>query len=339
MSVARLSYIALLFCACETTVEIDVPRYPTQLTANGLFTPDSLWQVELTENRYILDNTPFAAVPDAEVRIQQEGQTVAVLDYLGNTPFTGTSIYRATDAYPKPDAAYTLRVSHPDHGDLVASSQVPSAPQIVEVTLDTLDVRQEGQFVDDQIAYGFTLRLNDPPTENFYSLSLIIRFEDFGTIGINGNNMLLIENNDLLVRIQSDDPVVVNTYDNYRDELLFKDVSFNGQQYEMKAYGIFETGDPRYFQLFDKGSPLNEEAYDRSGNIVRQAGDTAGINTFHAILRNTTEEYYDYNYTRDLQISVESNPFAQPVQVFDNIEGGLGVFAGYSQVEKEVTIK
>ena len=107
----------------------------------------------------------------------------------------------------------------------------------------------------------------------------------------------------------------------------------------MKAYGIFETGDPRYFQLFDKGSPLNEEAYDRSGNIVRQAGDTAGINTFHAILRNTTEEYYDYNYTRDLQISVENNPFAQPVQVFDNIEGGLGVFAGYSQVEKEVTIK
>ena len=316
-----------------------MPRYPAQLTVNSLFNPDSVWQVELTQNRYILDAQPFAAVPDAEVRIQQEGQTVAVLDYLGNAPFTGTSIYRATDAYPKPDAAYTLRVSHPDHGDLVASSQVQSAPQIVEVILDTLDVRQEGEFVDDQIAYGFILRLNDPPTENFYSLSLIIRFEEFGAIGINGNNKLLIEDNDLLVRIQSDDPVVANAFDNYRDELLFKDVSFNGQQYEMKVYAIFETGDPRYFQLFDKGFPLNEEAYDRSGNIVLQAGDTAGINTFHAILRNTTEEYYNYNYTRDLQASVENNPFAQPVQVFDNINGGLGIFAGYSQVEKEVTYR
>ena len=57
------------------------------------------------------------------------------------------------------------------------------------------------------------------------------------------------------------------------------------------------------------------------------------------VLRTTTEEYYNYHYTRDLQASVESNPFAQPVQVFDNIEGGLGVFAGYSQVEKEVIIK
>ena len=49
--------------ACETAVEIDVPRYPAQLTANALFNPDSVWQVELTENRYILDNAPFAAVP------------------------------------------------------------------------------------------------------------------------------------------------------------------------------------------------------------------------------------------------------------------------------------
>ena len=205
-----LGFMFFGLTACETAIEVDVPRSPAQLTVNALFNPDSVWQVELTENRYILDNEPFAAVPDAEVRIQQEGQTVAVLDYLGNAPFTGTSIYRATNAYPTSDAAYTLRVSHPDYGDLVASSQVPSAPQIVEVTLDTLDVRQEGQFVNDQIAYGFTLRLKDPPTENFYSLSLIIRFEEFGTIAINGNNKLLIkEDNDLLVRIQSDDPVVM----------------------------------------------------------------------------------------------------------------------------------
>ena len=331
--------LALCFTACETTVEVDIPRDATKPTVNAFFTPDSVWSVALSQNRYILDNNRFKSLPEATVEVWQGEQLVTELQYQGENVLKGYSIYRATDAYPQADDDYTLRVSHPDYGDLIASSQVPSPPQIVSVTFDVLDVRQEGQFVNNQIAYGLTLHLDDPPQENFYSLSLILRFEDFGTIDINGNNMLLIEDNDLLVSIQSDDPVVDNAFSSYRDELLFKDVSFNGQQYEMKVYGAFETDDPRYFQLFDEGFALNEEAYDKEGNIVRQAGDTTGVNTLHAILRNTTEEYYNYNYTRDLQVSVENNPFAQPVQVYDNIENGLGIFAGYSQIEKKVAIK
>ena len=133
--------------------------------------------------------------------------------------------------------------------------------------------------------------------------------------------------------------MVDNAFNNYRDELLFKDVSFNGQQYEMKVYGVFKLDDAKYTRLFDEGFVLQESAYDRRGNIVRQVGDTVGVNTLHLVLRNVTEEYYNYNFTRDLQASVESNPFAQPVQVFDNIGGGLGVFAGYSQTEKKVTFQ
>ena len=66
----RYRYLLLLcFTACETAVEIDVPRYPAQLTANALFNPDSVWQVELTQNRFILDTAQYAPVPDAEVRV------------------------------------------------------------------------------------------------------------------------------------------------------------------------------------------------------------------------------------------------------------------------------
>ncbi len=135
----------LVFClaACETTVEIDVPRYPAQLTVNSLFYPDSLWQVELAQNRYILDNVKFASVPDAEVRILQEGQTVAVLDYVQDAPFTGNSIYRAKSSYPQPEGNYTLDIFHPTLGKLSASSRVPkNRVSIVRAVLDTLDQRQ-----------------------------------------------------------------------------------------------------------------------------------------------------------------------------------------------------
>ena len=84
---------------------------------------------------------------------------------------------------------------------------------------------------------------------------------------------------------------------------------------------------------------LGEEVYDLQGNVVFGADESFPSYELFALLRTTTEEYYNYHYTRDLQASVENNPFAQPVLVFDNIDGGLGVFAGYSQTEKEVTIK
>lgn len=43
-----------------------------------------------------------------------------------------------------------------------------------------------------------------------------------------------------------------------------------------------------------------------------------------------TEEYYLYKLTLENFYENNDNPFAQPVQIYSNIEGGLGIFAGYS---------
>jgi len=43
-----------------------------------------------------------------------------------------------------------------------------------------------------------------------------------------------------------------------------------------------------------------------------------------------TEEYYLYKLTLQNFYENNGNPFAQPVQIYSNIEGGLGIFAGYS---------
>ncbi len=335
--------LSLLFCACETVIEVDVPRNPSQLTVNALFNPDSVWQVELTQNRYILDNEPFASVPDAEVRILQEGQTVASLDYVGNTPFTRNSIYRSESSYPQPEESYTLEVTHPTFVSLSASSQVPvNESEIFRAVLDTLDERPESlSSFADQVAYGLTIQLQDPPEKNFYSVSAEIRWEQIGNAIVDDSIIgaaLSIEH--YLTRVRSDDPVVDDSFDNYREELLFKDISFNGETYELKLYMTFDKDNGIYTDLFAEPLVLQDEnIYDFQGNVFLVPGDTFGINTLHILLRTVTEEYYEYNYTRDLQASVENNPFAQPVQVLDNVEGGLGIFAGYSQVEKQVTFQ
>jgi hypothetical protein len=47
-------------------------------------------------------------------------------------------------------------------------------------------------------------------------------------------------------------------------------------------------------------------------------------------LRTITEEYYKYHSSLARQIIVRDDPFAEPVTIFNNIEGGYGNFSGFS---------
>lgn len=49
------------------------------------------------------------------------------------------------------------------------------------------------------------------------------------------------------------------------------------------------------------------------------------------VLLNIGPEYYRYRTTLRLQQNSEGDPFAQPVQVYNNIDKGFGIFAGISR--------
>jgi hypothetical protein len=84
-----------------------------------------------------------------------------------------------------------------------------------------------------------------------------------------------------------------------RDDIgvLLKDVRFNGKETEMtfKAFTFF------------------------------------GYGRTQIVLRSVSEEYFNYKATKGLQNNTSGDPFAQPVNVFNNINNGFGIFAGYSQ--------
>jgi len=48
-------------------------------------------------------------------------------------------------------------------------------------------------------------------------------------------------------------------------------------------------------------------------------------------LRSITEEYYKYHSSLARQLIVRQDPFAEPVTIFNNIEGGYGNFSGFTQ--------
>ena len=105
------------------------------------------------------------------------------------------------------------------------------------------------------------------------------------------------------VRFESDDPSFEKASFSYSDYgyggLLLKDILFDGQETEITIQST-------------------ELGYSYLDEVV-------------VILRSVSEDYYRYKTTLALQASTSGDPLAQPVNVYSNLDGGFGIFAGYSQ--------
>ena len=58
---------------------------------------------------------------------------------------------------------------------------------------------------------------------------------------------------------------------------------------------------------------------------------------YYFFLKNVSFEYYEYFRTGMKQLEVIEDPFAEPVRIYSNIEGGKGIFAGYNEQVFEVS--
>jgi hypothetical protein len=138
----------------------------------------------------------------------------------------------------------------------------------------------------------FRLKMQDNnETEDFYHIKLEEIFEHYHEE--TGKILTSI----IPVRIRSNnqafnDPLI--TADN---GLLVKDILFNGQETEIK------------FRVDTRGD---------SKSRVR------------ITLSSISKDYYNYLATMQLQVQNNGNPFAQPINVYNNVVNGFGIFGGLS---------
>src|SRR6185436_1475460 len=102
--------------SCQTMVELDVPDLPPKLVVNSLFSPDSVWQINISSTIPIFsiahDRLLYKPVPV----LRDENGTVVPLE-MGDpeNPHSGPANsedwdFQAT-TMPVPGKSYTLQVS------------------------------------------------------------------------------------------------------------------------------------------------------------------------------------------------------------------------------------
>ena len=75
----------------------------------------------------------------------------------------------------------------------------------------------------------------------------------------------------------------------------------------------------------------NLDSYNQNTNSVKPSSKAVSRGIYLQLL-NTDISYYEFH--RSLRQQRGDTPFTEPSLVYTNVEGGLGVFAGYNQSVK-----
>ena len=284
--------IPLVYISCEKVIPFDGDVNTPKLVINSVFESDSTFKVHVSSSRSVIDTASFNNIDDAIVSIKDDNENIIeTLNHIENGFYIGQT-------FPQENQTYILEVNHPDYADITASDSLPSPITINSVDTSTIIDPINGNRL--QISMNF----DDPEnTQNYYLIEtysvneyLVIKNSDTTEYELDTTKQFMVLT----------DEVFQNGGSPWREQGLFNDLLFNGQNKTLEL------------EIPNDSWSGSEDGYDWSYQTL----------TLRLYLHNITLSYYYYRTSLELFQNASGNPFAQPVQVYSNIENGFGVFAG-----------
>lgn len=299
-----LCILLITAVGCETVVDVDAPAHESRLVATAIFTPDSVWSVTL--HRSLSLSQPGSVhehvVDGASVTIQEQGDDTPIS--LVNL---GGGVYRPiADLRPTAGKRYRMRA---EASGLPAITAEATTPADVDVTIASMEKQERNFGASNRVEYRMRIRLADPPGTSFYGLNLVEESTD------------VYEGEEVIFEryFQSADPSLHQFFDEAADPNPVDDVLAGEGEGEVAYYGAIMTD-----RLFDG------KVYEFGISTQRLPAEHGAL---YLQISTFGPDYFDYQYTVR---SGDPNPFVQPVQLYTNIEGGYGIFAGYTTKTLEI---
>ena len=304
--------VILLFtavCGCETIVDLEVPGgYQSRLVVESIFSPDSLWRVEISKSVPLRDITMRSElmVSDAMIAIFGENNfrdTLRQIDY---------GVYQTAHGHrPEQGSVYRIQVNVDGYPQATASSWAP--------LLQSELLNVERLAIDDSSAtenYKMRFRLADRTGRNYYRLDLFqvapfCRDETWGGRRI------------------GDDPRDVRDY----SRLTFQSSSPSFRDY---PEAVDDPTVPDFEDLFWSAFFSDQlfEATTKEFEITFEAMVFESIRPhFMLVLTAYSDDLFVFERSvslQDLYVGLPNFIHTNPVEVHSNVLSGLGIFAGYT---------
>lgn len=301
----------LLFISCEDrflkTLDVELPETESTLAVTAEFaSTDTLLRVYVdTLRSALVPDNEERRINDANIVLRHEGEPLGSFVFDDAvTNFENRFYYtlRLTDVGLDrlPAGEYTLEVNRPDATDFPT---VRATQTLMDTAaIESVAYKSEG-FID---LDGFRLdelkvRIADlPGRESFYRIDVeAVEIEEF-----DGNTFVNVFPTYPVIN----DPTVTQ---GYNGELYFSDVLFADQSVEYRL-GVYN--------------------YNGGGG-----GDQRRL--IRVRVSHLAESVYRYELSRSAFLYAQDNPFAEPVNIVGNVEGGVGVFSVAGETRREIELE
>ena len=288
----------MLFASCDIVVDLDIPEHERVLVVNSILTTDSMINASISHSVGAFDASSISYVNNATVEVYEDGILLGEMDEQVSYSYNYMDELDSTYVYnfnqnPVAGKIYSYEIVHPDYEAARAETTIPA---MVKLNVDDISLLSVQDF---EKHYRVRFSFNDPPENNFYRIRLLNPNAYYdGLDYFESNDASIISSGG----IQSDGATF------YGDEALFDDEMFNGTEKEISI------------DFFDYKSLWFEEQNDY-------------YETKYTLELTSISKSY-YTYIRSLRAHYDNQDqfiFAgEPVQVFTNIENGLGVLGSMS---------
>jgi hypothetical protein len=316
-----IAAVACFLSACEKVIEFKGNEVKTLLVLNGLVMPDSVVKIQLTESRFFLDNSwKFNLINDADVRLWKDGSPVESLQSAGDGYYAGTYVPREGD---------NLRITASCSGFDPVECETQIVLPTPVMAVDTANVRIE-KHTSYTYDYDWTTIIDSVEFITSFEGDIAITFKDSADIagyytvkldlftryadGYVSVRPISYTSNDMVFRTNNRFPTDDDEYDISPELYLFSDELFDGREYTLKIRINSYSG---YFFWPEKDSKITTQE-------------------IRVTLQSLSPSWYMYLKTSNADS--DSDFFTEPVQIYTNVKGGIGVFGNYSNASRSVKL-
>jgi len=288
---------AILFIAvlnsCVDETEIETDNY----VINSMFSSETPFVIQTSTTVSVFDTATYRSIKDMEGKLFEDDQLLGELSFQEEKDQEGVPAiipegYTLPGFVPQAGKQYKLELKH--HDQIITASDVMPAKVDFSITGTSEvvdDYSTDVNGIQCNISFKDVKEVNNYYIITYNVTEYLDPNDDIGWTQTTG-------------WMRSDDPSI--EYDYYHQSTLntgyrfiFSDKYFNGKDYTLPV---------SFFVGHDSGRAMSLNVY----------------------LMNVSEQYYKYVTSSIQQNKNNDDYYAEPTQVYNNINNGYGVFAAYS---------
>ena len=310
MKIKHKNIIILIFItlivsllSCRKVIDVKLPTKDGKIVINSFFNDKEQLTINISNSLHILDTMDIKFLDEAEVNVFENNAFKEKLTNIGYGNFIAKTFT------PSKEFTYKVYAKYGDLKQAYSENIIPNPIKIISVDTSTVYVTgTNGMYQGNggggsYPQYQLKIKFKDPENiRNYYSLKIYLKNQYYYYKNTSDTKYF-----DYSTVYFTSNDLVIETFNN-GESALFSDDFLNG-----KEYNLLINIDKYNFSFTDNHVLIE--------------------------LNSVSKDYYLYNKSYSLYQSVKGDPFSEPVQVYNNIVNGYGIFAGYSSDTLGIDLK